>query len=277
MFDFATVVSFLAISAVAPSARALPSLVNRHHHRDVPAQFQERGYKVDADLLEPYPKYSLRYRQFHCSDRHGTEFWDRCCHPLLKDEPLDALPDLCFEDVPCDSTTTSHAPEPTTTTTYNLVDTPHDTPGNVGAPPSTTPPPTTSTPHPSPSPTTTTPSGGGGGGGDGGNWHQGGKGTYYYQKGNAGACGEVHSDEDMIVALNVAYYGNTGAVSKFCGQKIELVNTNNGKSVTAIVKDVCPTCDGSESQDLSVGVIRALDPNYLNDGMIPIKWRINGL
>jgi len=272
MFNYATVVSFLAIFAVAPSIHALPSLAHRHQHRDVPAQFQEREYKVDEDILEPYKVYHERYQLFHCEDRHGTKFWDSCCHPLLKGEPLDALPDMCFQDVPCDSTTTtSHTPKHTHTSKYKPTETSHRTPGNVE-----TPPPTTSTPYTTPSPTTTKGSGGGGGGG-GGKWHEGGKATYYYQKGNAGACGDVHSDDDLIVALNIAYYGNTGVKSKYCGQKMEIVNTDNGKSVTVIVADTCPTCVGSESQDLSIGAMKVLDPNYLQDGTVNIKWRIDGL
>ena len=38
-----------------------------------------------------------------------------------------------------------------------------------------------------------------------------------------------------------------------CGKQIKVTNTQNGKSVTAVVADVCPTCANSNSLDLSVG------------------------
>lgn len=115
------------------------------------------------------------------------------------------------------------------------------------------------------------------------------------------ACGKVHPDTDLLVALNIAYYGNTGVASKYCGQKIELLNTKTGKSIIAIIsgecdmpnhlnkgtyvlmrlfvpyEDVCPTCGNSESQDLSVGAMEALDPNYLNDGTVCMLLALSAL
>lgn len=77
MFNLAAVVSFLALSTFAPTAYALPSPgLSRHGHRDVPAQFQERGYAQDADLLEGYPAYHERYVLFKCDKKHGTPFWN---------------------------------------------------------------------------------------------------------------------------------------------------------------------------------------------------------
>ena len=78
MINLAAVVSFLAVSVVVLRAQAFPSLGDsRHHHRDVAAQFQERGYAKDDNLLEPYENYHRRYELFHCQSRHDTAFWNR--------------------------------------------------------------------------------------------------------------------------------------------------------------------------------------------------------
>ncbi|ORY22504.1 RlpA-like double-psi beta-barrel-protein domain-containing protein-containing protein [Naematelia encephala] len=95
--------------------------------------------------------------------------------------------------------------------------------------------------------------------------------TYFYQGGNAGACGNVHSDYDKIIAIDIAWYGNTGDVSQYCGKWITITNTNNGKSVTAQVADVCPTCDTNNSLDLSVGAFTAIATE--DDGEVPITWQ----
>jgi hypothetical protein len=273
MFTLATAVSLLAISAIAPSARALPSQgLSRHQHRDVPAQFQERGYKVDEELLEPYDHYHERYLIFHCEKKHDTAFWDKCCHPLLKEQTEDDLPDICFQDVSCDpSTTTSHKPKPT--------DPPHTSKPDEHHTSTTTKPPqnpahtpsTTSSPHPEP--TTSTGGGGGGGGGGGSDWYTNAFGTYYYQNGNAGACGQKHDDGELIVAINVHFYGDTGKKSPYCGKTVEIINLDNGNSVKAIVADACPSCSTPNSMDLSVGTFKKLEPN-LDVGMFPIKWRV---
>jgi expansin (peptidoglycan-binding protein) len=90
------------------------------------------------------------------------------------------------------------------------------------------------------------------------------------QNGNAGACGNVHSDQDLIGAIDISWYGNTGAVSQYCGRSVQVTNLNNGKSVNIVVADVCPTCDTSNSFDLSVGAFSAIAA--LSDGEVPITW-----
>jgi hypothetical protein len=93
------------------------------------------------------------------------------------------------------------------------------------------------------------------------------------QNGNPGACGNYHSDQDLIGAIDISWYGNTGAVSQYCGRSVTITNLNNGKSVTIIVADVCPTCDTSNSFDLSFGAFSAIsDPSA---GEVPITWHFN--
>ncbi|KWU44667.1 hypothetical protein RHOSPDRAFT_33746 [Rhodotorula sp. JG-1b] len=60
-----------------------------------------------------------------------------------------------------------------------------------------------------------------------------GQATFFYQDGNAGACGTTHQDSDRIVALQTEMYGS----GQDCGRTVTITNTSNGKSVTATVAD----------------------------------------
>jgi len=91
--------------------------------------------------------------------------------------------------------------------------------------------------------------------------------TYFYQNGNAGACGTVHSDYDYICAIDSARYGNSGSTSSLCGQQVKITNTDNGNTVTVTIADDCPTCDNANSIDLSVGAFEAL--GSLSEGLLP--------
>ncbi|KAG8686891.1 hypothetical protein FRC11_008179 [Ceratobasidium sp. 423] len=102
--------------------------------------------------------------------------------------------------------------------------------------------------------------------------YSGGHGTYFYQNGVAGACGNVHSDSDYIVAVDYRRYGDLSKQSDLCGKKVLVTNTKNGKSVTCTVADACPTCDNSNSLDLSEGAFKALDD--LSAGLIPITYTV---
>jgi len=82
--------------------------------------------------------------------------------------------------------------------------------------------------------------------------------TYFYQNGNAGACGTVHSDSDFICAMDQALYGNSGGASSLCGTQVQITNLNNGQTITVTVADDCPTCNNANSIDLSVGAFSAL-------------------
>lgn len=283
--NFATVLSvFSALAALAPSANAAPStgLAGRSIHRNVPAQFQaqKREYAQDSDLLEPYADYNERYSLFGCVNLHNTTFWDSCCHPLLKSETEDDLPDLCFQDIPCDPSTSSALPSTTavaSTTQHTLVveTTSSKAPVTTSkaeettskpADPTTTHKPATTTHTSEVKPTTSVSTGSGG-------FKTGGFATYFYQEGNAGACGKKHSDDDLIVAIDIAIYGyDTSVASSVCGKYVEIVNPANGHSVTAMIADVCPYCDTKTSIDLSVATFKALEAD-LSVGEFPIKWR----
>lgn len=113
-----------------------------------------------------------------------------------------------------------------------------------------------STDNSSPSPTQGTPSNS--------ETHTGGDLTWFTQNGVAGACGQVHSDNDFIAALDVAVYGDTGAQSSYCGKTIRI--TWQDKSVDVIVADACPTCDNASSVDLSQAAFQALAP--LDTGLL---------
>ncbi|KAJ4469203.1 RlpA-like double-psi beta-barrel-protein domain-containing protein-containing protein [Lentinula aciculospora] len=91
-----------------------------------------------------------------------------------------------------------------------------------------------------------------------------GEGTYFYQEGQAGACGTVHADTDSIVAVTASLYS-----SSLCGKTVTV--TYNSVTVTAIVADECPGC-AADSLDLSVGVFQSLAD--LSVGVIDITWTL---
>lgn len=93
-----------------------------------------------------------------------------------------------------------------------------------------------------------------------------GKGTYFLQGGNAGACGTVHQDSDFVIALQTAEYSN-GA---HCGKKVKILNKANQKTATATVADECPTCVSKDSIDMSQGLFESLAA--LSTGMIDVEW-----
>ncbi|GAA5828136.1 hypothetical protein JCM11251_002607 [Rhodosporidiobolus azoricus] len=91
-----------------------------------------------------------------------------------------------------------------------------------------------------------------------------GKGTYFYQNGNPGACGVWNKDSTYLVALQSSMYSG----GKHCGKNVRI--SANGKTITAKVQDECPTCVSTGSLDLSEGAFKAL--SSLSAGMIDIKW-----
>lgn len=306
MFSNALIVFFAASMAVAAPLR----------------QLAPRGYIQDAELLQPYADYNNRYVALGCQDKHNSTFYDQCCHPLLKDEPLSALPGQCTpspsatssaaasgetlapgddDDDDCDDESSSVAPHsstvavtsaiPTSAHTHSAAPTTSVVPTSSPVPtttkvPTTSEVPTTSvvpttsakptsvkpttTPAPSTTstkaaaPTTTAPSN------VGSSVNTGGFATFFYQGGNPGACGEYHSDSDLIVAIDEARYGNPGQKSSLCGKKVKITNTKNNKSVTATIADDCPTCRNSNSIDLSYGTFAAIAAE--SEGMVPISW-----
>ena len=100
---------------------------------------------------------------------------------------------------------------------------------------------------------------------------KGGFATFFYQGGNAGACGERHGDDELIGAIDHERYGdNFGVVSSECGRRVRITNPQNGKTVDITIKDVCPTCTNRNSIDLSYGAFTSIAAE--SDGYIPIEW-----
>ncbi|KAF5392219.1 hypothetical protein D9757_001424 [Collybiopsis confluens] len=97
------------------------------------------------------------------------------------------------------------------------------------------------------------------------NVQTGGFATYFYQNGVAGACGTVHSDNDLIVAMDSAVYNQD-----ICGKSVTITNTANGKSVTAVVADECPTCNNAQSIDLSLATFVTI--GEVSTGLLDITW-----
>ncbi|KAF8520992.1 RlpA-like double-psi beta-barrel-protein domain-containing protein-containing protein [Gautieria morchelliformis] len=93
--------------------------------------------------------------------------------------------------------------------------------------------------------------------------------TRYLQRGNAGSCGQVHSDQDHIVALQTSTYAN----GIHCGRSLTITDTKTGKTSSGVVADVCPGCVGSGSIDLSEGLFEVFAPAAA--GVFPVTWNFN--
>ncbi|KAJ6547621.1 hypothetical protein B0H19DRAFT_276762 [Mycena capillaripes] len=150
---------------------------------------------------------------------------------------------------------TSAKNTPTTSST-------HTTPTTTSTPPKTTstakavatPEPTTTSTAATSSKTST------------GDFITGGFGTWFYQGGNAGACGKVHKDSDFVVALDTKMY----AKGINCGRTIRLTNLSNGKTADGLVADECPTCRNGQSVDMSVKMFESLAA--LSVGEFSVKY-----
>jgi hypothetical protein len=277
-----TMVSFfsyapLALLALSDVSGALVPTHNRLMKRALTARSvmpptYAQGY------LENYNDYHIRYLALDCENQHGKPFFDQCCHPMLATENLDtARPKQCRPSAAALSSAT--LAEPTST-----VKTPVDNEDDVDCDNEDPQPTATGTPSGHQAPKQDPPqqdiaqqappknngssaavSSGGGSG-----VHTGGQGTFFYQNGVAGACGTVHSDNDFIAALDSRTYGNTGVKSPYCGKKITITNTGNGRTVQVTVADACPTCENPASVDLSVAAFGHLAD--LSEGDINIQW-----
>ncbi|OAV99722.1 hypothetical protein PTTG_25271 [Puccinia triticina 1-1 BBBD Race 1] len=89
-----------------------------------------------------------------------------------------------------------------------------------------------------------------------------GKATWFIP--DTGACGDVNSSSDHIVAMNHAQYQG-GAP---CHKTVSITNKANGKTIQAKVTDECPPC-GYGSLDLSPSVFKAL--GNMDDGILPVS------
>jgi len=90
-----------------------------------------------------------------------------------------------------------------------------------------------------------------------------GKGTWFYP--GLGACGDVDSALDPIVAIASSRFGTGGN----CDQWIKITNTDNGMSTYGKTRDSCPSC-GSDDLDMSPAVFEEI--GNTDAGLIPVSW-----
>lgn len=65
--------------------------------------------------------------------------------------------------------------------------------------------------------------------------------------------------------MDQSRYGNSGNASPLCGQQVQITNQINGNTVVVTIADDCPTCQNSNSIDLSVAAFQALDDLSVGD------------
>ncbi|WVQ79098.1 hypothetical protein IAT38_001192 [Cryptococcus sp. DSM 104549] len=292
--------SFSTIATLAVLASAsIVSAAPVNCARAKPDSYSE-GY------LESYDEYHTRYIALECYNQHNSTFFDDCCHPLLANETLaDARPSYCSPNSTVISSVSSTIAEYTATATasatasadadaeaeyYNATSTEATASATatianvaeVAQASSSAEESTTSTTSSSATPTSTsssssseeaTSTSSSESSSATGTVYTGGYATFYSQGGVAGECGTVHSDDDYVIAIDSNgwwqdYESNDS--SPYCGKYITLTNTNNGKSVRAVVADVCPTCETKNSLDLSKGAFDQIATR--EDGMVPITW-----
>lgn len=283
--------AFLALASVAVAAPLAPRASST---KSTPAHWK-------VDYLENYQSYHLRYLALECYNQKNTTFFDECCHPLSATQTLADRPEYCTPnataiasvvasqsadatasatstvtasaDAAAESeysqavTSTSAAVETSAVVSAAAQYVPQE--ASSAAPTSEWVAPTTTeaaapaqTSEASNNDNNSSPSG---------DVKTGGYATFFYQGGNPGACGVVHSDSDKIVAIDGnGYWQNFGVQSEYCGRWVNIKNTQNGKTVTAMVADVCPTCVSDNSLDLSVGAFTAIADEW--EGSVPITW-----
>lgn len=216
------------------------------------------SHAIRNSHLEVYPKYHRRSSKTGCKARpHGYSSGGN-------------------ETSSSSSSSYSTPLAPTPTPAY-VASTPEESPQPDQA--SESPSSTSSTPSPSPTPASdasgdsSSSSGNNNSSDNNSGVNTGGVATFFYQNGNKGACGQVHSDNDFICAMDQARYGTSGNASPLCGNTVVITNTDNGKSVTVTVADDCPTCNNANSIDLSVAAFNTIaDPSQ---GEVPISWTIS--
>lgn len=215
--------------------------------------------------LENYDTYHIRYLALDCADKHNTQFFDDCCHPLLATETLAAnRKPYCTPSSAEEKSATAAAATETTTDTAEIAAATSTAPAEQLA-------------SPAPSSTTTseaaqeTQSSSSSSDAPSSGVNTGGFATFFYQGGNPGACGTVHDDSFPLVAIDGnGYWQNYGQESPLCGKSLTIKNTQNGKTVVATVQDVCPTCANDQSLDLSTGAFNQIADE--SQGEVPIEW-----
>ncbi|KAH8833660.1 RlpA-like double-psi beta-barrel-protein domain-containing protein-containing protein [Flagelloscypha sp. PMI_526] len=304
---FSLIPAFVALSA-ALSASAHPlrsgNVFSRHHAVDIALRADGDRY-ADPEgwftgYLEDYTTYHLRYLAIDCDDKHNTDFFDKCCHPMLATETLEKnrAPECnpanhsssskdtssddsdndddyedCEESDDSDSSdsgnnhaATTAAPA-TTPTAKAKVATPSSSKKEETAPKSTKQEESKTTSSEAPKETKNNDSSNNNSdnnGSDNVGYKNTGIVTWYTQNGNKGACGELHSDDDLIAAMNSPQYKSLNV----CGKSV-MIHANNGKSVKVKVVDECPGCKEG-SIDLSRGAFAQLGDFGL--GTIDMSW-----
>lgn len=81
-----------------------------------------------------------------------------------------------------------------------------------------------------------------------------------------GACGQTNGDNDAVAAVSTGVYSSGGA----CGKTATI--HYNGKSTTAKVVDLCPSC-ATGNIDVSPSVFQKLSP--LSAGRVDVTWELN--
>ncbi|KAF7343615.1 hypothetical protein MSAN_01982100 [Mycena sanguinolenta] len=89
---------------------------------------------------------------------------------------------------------------------------------------------------------------------------------FYFPDGGIGACGNALQNSDFIVALGP----DTWDDGAHCGQTIDVQPRQNCPSHCGRFLSRLP--GRANVIDLSEGAIAALDPNYINDGVISVVW-----
>ena len=89
--------------------------------------------------------------------------------------------------------------------------------------------------------------------------------SYFTQQGAYGSCGQIHEDEEHVVAISYKLQG-LSYPPPFCGHKVQITHEGaerhadgrpKDKVVKATVGDTCTTCD-SAHLELSVAAYEAL-------------------
>lgn len=263
----------------------------------------QRGQPADwaAAYLEPYPIYHTRYLALDCEAKHQTTFFDDCCHPLQASQSLADRKPYCSPNASAVSSASDYTETATATGSADLdaatqyisatssVMSEYVSVTAAEASSSTTisdavadwakqhtststyEAPTSTSTYKAPT-STSTQAAATSAASSSSDVKTGGFATYFWQNGQAGECGTVHSDSDLIAAIDYSYWPDfeTNSNSQYCGRSITLTNTNNGKSVKVKVADVCPTCDTDNSLDLSYGAFTSIAD--ASDGEVPITW-----
>ncbi|KAF7334663.1 hypothetical protein MVEN_02296800 [Mycena venus] len=94
--------------------------------------------------------------------------------------------------------------------------------------------------------------------------------TYYDPNGGTGACPPypVINNWDMAVAIGSGHWDG-GA---HCGKTMTV--TYGSTTISVVVKDLCPGCQGANGIDLTEGAMAAMDPNYIAHGVDTVQWSI---